>query len=144
MNLEEAIEFEFEGQKYTVSVELPNGDVGRLAEAKIKGDGNFAQRFNTSLLPQENGYTLVIGALDGVPTAEIMRFSNLNASAKVTQKLTNPETEIILSGTSAIEEEISNLEEFRAKFATTTRATASVLGWNYIIWRGTILKHALR
>ena len=128
LNSKEAIEFEFEGQKYTVRVELPDGDVSRLAEAEIIGGGTFAQRFNASLLPQENGFTLVIGALDGVPTAEIMQFGNLNASAKVTQKLTNPETEIILSGTSFTEEEIADLEEFRAKFATTTRATASDFG----------------
>jgi flagellar hook-associated protein 1 FlgK len=128
LNSKEAIEFEFEGQKYTVNVELPDGDVSRLAEAEIIGGETFAQRFNASLLPQENGFKLVIGALDGVPTAEIMQFSNLNASAKVTQKLTNPETEIILLGTSSTEDEITDLEEFRAKFATTTRATASDFG----------------
>ena len=128
LNSKEAIEFEFEGQKYTVNVELPDGDVSRLAEAEIIGGETFAQRFNASLLPQENGFKLVIGALDGVPTAEIMQFSNLNASAKVTQKLTNPETEIILLGTSSTEDEITDLEEFRAKFATTTRATASGFG----------------
>ncbi|ERL96871.1 flagellar hook-associated protein FlgK [Rhodobacteraceae bacterium HIMB11] len=128
LNLKEAIEFEFEGQKYTVGVEFPNGDVSRLAEAEIIGDGNFAKRFNTSLLPQEDGYTLVIGALDGVPTAEIMHFSNLNASANVTQKLTGPEAEIILSGTSPTEEEFTDLDEFRTNFATTTRAAASDFG----------------
>jgi len=128
LNSKEVIEFEFEGQKYTVNLELPDGDVSRLSEAEIIGDGTFAQRFNASLLPQENGFTLVIGALDGVPTAEIMQFGNLNASAKVTQKLTNPETEIILTGTSSTEEQLTELEEFRAKFASTTRATASDFG----------------
>ena len=128
LNSKEAIEFEFEGQKYTVNVELPDGDVSRLAEAEIIGGETFAQRFNASLLPQENGFKLVIGALDGVPTAEIMQFSNLNASAKVTQKLTSPENEIILLGTSSTEDEITDLEEFRAKCAITTRATASDFG----------------
>jgi flagellar hook-associated protein 1 FlgK len=70
----------------------------------------------------------VIGALDGVPTAEIMHFSNLNASASVTQKLTGPEAEIIISWTSPTEEEFTDLDEFRANFATTTRATASDFG----------------
>ena len=107
------IAFEFEGKNFTATVQLPDGDVDRLAEAEIIWDGNGDQRFTTSLLPENNGYLLVLGAREGVPTAETMQFNNLNASATVTQKLTGPEDEnsdqpiITLSGTSPTEEEDS-------------------------------------
>lgn len=134
LNTSEVIAFEFEGENFTVTVELPDGDVDRLAEAEIFWDGNGDQRFTTSLLPENNGYLLVLGAREGVPTAETMQFNNLNASATVTQKLTGPEDEnsdqpiITLSGTSPTEEEVTKLDEFRATYATTTRATASDFG----------------
>jgi flagellar hook-associated protein FlgK len=134
LNTSEVIAFEFEGKNFTATIELPDGDVDRLAEAEIFWEGNGDQRFTTSLSPQNNGYLLVLGAREGVPTAETMQFNNLNASVTVTQKLTGPEDEnsdqpiITLSGTSLTEEEVTKLEEFRATYATTTRATASDFG----------------
>ena len=129
LNSPEVIEFEFEGEKYRVSIELPGGDVNRLEEAEIVWIGDGAHRFTSSLLAQDNGYKFQFGARDGVPTAEIMRFNTINASANITQKLTGPGDEIILSGTLLTEVERENLDEFRrTTSATTTRATASDFG----------------
>ena len=129
LNSPEVIEFEFEGEKYRVSIELPGGDVNRLEEAEIVWIGDGAHRFTSSLLAQDNGYKFQFGARDGVPTAEIMRFNTINASANITQKLTGPGDEIILSGTLLTEVERENLDEFRrTTSATTTRATASEFG----------------
>jgi len=134
LNSIEVIEFEFEGEKYTATVELPNGDIDRLAEAEIFWEGHGDQRFTMSLLPQNNGYFLVLGAREGVPTAEIMQFNTLNAAATVKQTLTGPVDEnsnqptLIISGTSVTDDEIEKLEEFRGIYATTTRASVSDFG----------------
>ena len=134
LNSNEVIEFEFEGEKYTATIELPDGDVSRLAEAEVFWNGNGDQRFTTSLIPQENGFLFVLGAREGVPTAEIMHFNSLSGSAVVTQKLTGPEDEDLnqstttVYGTSLSEDEIADLNAFHAQYATATRASVSDFG----------------
>ena len=134
LNSNEVIEFEFEGKKYTVTVDLPNGDIDRLAEAEVFWNGNGDQRFTTSLMPKNNGYSFVLGAREGVPTAEIMHFNSLSASAVVTQKLTGPEDEDLnqsttkISGTSLSDAEVADLDAFREEYANSTRAAVSDFG----------------
>ena len=139
LNSHEVIEFEFEGEKYGVTIELPGGDVNRLEEAEVIWVGNGNHRFTTSLLAQDDGYKFQVGARDGVPTAEFMSFNTINASANITQKLTGPGDEIIFSGswTIATEVERNNLDEFRSTTsATTTRATASEFGLELYDFKG--------
>ena len=134
LNSSEVIAFEFEGENFTATIELPNGDISRLAEAEISWEGNGDQRFTTSISPQNDGYLLVFGAREGVPTAETMQFNNLHASATVKQTLTGPVDEnsnqpsVVVSGTSFTANEVTKLEEFRGKYATTTRASVSDFG----------------
>ena len=134
LNSREVIELEFEGEKYTATIELPDGDANRLAEAEVFWNGNGDQRFTTSLIPQENGFLFVLGAREGVPTAEIMHFNSLSTSATVTQKLSGPEAEglnqptITIYGTFLSDEDLANLDEFHAAYATATRASVSDFG----------------
>ena len=133
LNSNEVIEFEFEGKKYTVTVDLPNGDIDRLAEAEVFWNGNGDQRFTTSLMPKNNGYSFVLGAREGVPTAEIMHFNSLSPSAVVTQKLTGPEDEDLnqstttISGTSLSDAELLILMRF-VKSMPIPRAAVSDFG----------------
>jgi flagellar hook-associated protein 1 FlgK len=134
LNSQEVIEFEFEGEKYTATIELPDGDVSRLAEAEVIWNGKGDERFTTSLIPQNNGFLFVLGAREGVPTAEIMQFNSLSTSATLTQKLTGPEVAeinqptITIHGISPSGEELANLDAFHAAYATTTRAYVSDFG----------------
>ena len=131
LNSNEVIEFEFEGKKYSVTIELPNGDISRLAEVEVFWEGNGDQRFTTSLVPHNDGYLFTFGALEGVPTADIMQFNSLNEAANVKQKLTSlvDDSSVVLTGISPPSaSEITALDQFRTTYATSTRASASDFG----------------
>ena len=131
LNSEEVIEFEFEGETYTVTIDLPDGDISR---AEVVWDGAGDQRFTTSLMPNDDGYMFVLGAREGAPTAEIMHFNSLSASARVTQKLIGPEDKdlnkpiITINGTSLSNDEVAELDAFRVEHANATRAYVSDFG----------------
>ena len=135
LNSEELLEFNFEGKTYQGILNLPDGDIDNLSRASIQWDGNGDNRFSYSLVAKENGYVLSFGALDGVPTAEVMEFENINSSAILTQTLTwtdlnssNVQT-VTIDGVQRTENQSGDLEIFRDKFASNNvRAFASDAG----------------
>lgn len=135
LNSEELLEFNFEGKTYQGILNLPDGDIDNLPRASIQWDGNGDNRFSYSLVAKENGYVLSFGALDGVPTAEVIDFENINSSAILTQTLTwtdlnssNVQT-VTIDGVQRTENQSGDLEIFRDKFASNNvRAFASDAG----------------
>ena len=93
-------DIEFEGQKYSGKISFPDTQSNQLLEnADITLDGPDTGRFSVALKSDINGsYTLNLGAIGGVPTAETITVSDtsaLNTSQVMTFSASNDDAEAL-------------------------------------------------